>query len=102
MFVLPLLLVILTIDATLVCEQLGYYVYIGSIVAFMLLKPLDIAGGTAYSSTAYGAGSGPIYLTEVLCTSSKTHLLQCNSAPILSGGCSHSEDAGVKCEGIVL
>ena len=61
-----------------------------------------IAGGTAYFHAYYGAGSGPIYLTDVSCTSSKTSLLQCNSAPILSGGCSHSEDAGVKCEGIVL
>ena len=58
------------------------------------------AGGIAYSSTAYGAGSGPIYLTDVSCTSSKTSLLQCNSDPILSSGCTHSEDAGVKCEGV--
>ena len=61
---------------------------------------LDITVGTAYSNVYYGAGSGPIYLTDVLCTSSKTHLLQCKSDPILSGGCSHSEDAGVKCEGM--
>ena len=61
---------------------------------------LDIAGGTAYSNAYYGVGSGPIYLTDVSCTSSKTSLLQCNSDPILSGSCTHSEDAGVKCEGI--
>ena len=58
------------------------------------------AAGIAYSNALYGSGSGPIYLTDVSCTSSKTSLLQCNSDPILSGGCSHPEDAGVKCEGI--
>ena len=57
-------------------------------------------GGTAYSNAYYGAGSGRIYLTDVSCTSSSTSLLQCNSGPILSSTCSHSEDAGVKCEGI--
>ena len=56
-------------------------------------------GGIAYSNAQYGAGSGPIYLTDVLCTSSQTSLLQCNSEAILSGSCTHSEDAGVKCEG---
>ena len=53
-----------------------------------------------YQSSLYGAGSGPIFLTDVLCTNSETSLLQCNSDPILSSGCSHSEDAGVKCEGM--
>ena len=58
-----------------------------------------IIAGTAYSNAQYGAGSGPIYLTEVSCTGTETSLLQCNSDPILSSGCSHAEDAGVKCEG---
>ena len=61
---------------------------------------IHTAGGIAYSNAQYGAGSGPIYLNDVSCTNTKTSLLQCNSDPILSGGCSHSEDAGVKCEGI--
>ena len=56
--------------------------------------------GIAYSNAQFGIGSGPIYLTDVSCSSSKTSLLQCNSDPILSSGCTHSEDAGVKCEGI--
>ena len=58
--------------------------------------------GAAYSDAYYGAGSGLIYLTDVSCTSTETRLLQCNSDPILSGGCSHSEDAGVKCEGMTI
>ena len=58
-----------------------------------------IVDGAAYSNAYYGVGSGPIYLTDVSCTSSSTSLLQCNSDPILSSECSHLEDAGVKCEG---
>ena len=59
----------------------------------------QIIGGIAYSNIQYGSGSGPIYLIDVLCTGSETSLLQCNSDPIHSSGCTHSEDAGVKCEG---
>ena len=58
-----------------------------------------VLGIIAYGNAQYGSGSGPIYLTDVSCTSSKTSLLQCKSDPILSRGCTHSEDAGVKCEG---
>ena len=54
----------------------------------------------AYSNALFGAGSGPIYLTDVSCSGSETSLLQCNSDPILSSGCTHLEDAGVKCEGL--
>ena len=60
----------------------------------------DNVGGTANSNAYYGVGSGPIYLTDVSCTSNETSLLQCISNPILSNGCSHLGDAGVKCEGM--
>ena len=115
-------------DATVVCIQLGYaytgskyfyqhmyilcipthwysvfyYVYMQwnrFIVSTFSPCPLDVAGGIAHSNAYYGSGSGPIYLTNVACTSSSTSLLQCPSDPILSGSCTHSEDAGVKCEG---
>ena len=70
-------------------------------VGYLYLKFLICnIDGIAYSSARYGAGSGPIYLTEVLCTSTETSLLRCKSDPILSGNCSHAEDAGVKCEGM--
>ena len=53
----------------------------------------------AYSSAHFGAGSGPIFLDDVQCSSSSNQLLECSSRPILTHGCSHSEDAGVGCEG---
>ena len=54
---------------------------------------------TAYSNAHFGAGSGPIFLDDVHCTSSSSHLLECRSLPILSHNCLHSADAGVGCEG---
>ena len=57
------------------------------------------AGGIAYSNGFFGAGTGPIYLDDVACTSSASQLLECSSRPILTHNCLHSADAGVGCEG---
>ncbi|KAL5499890.1 hypothetical protein EMCRGX_G011357 [Ephydatia muelleri] len=71
-------------DATTVCKQLGY-AYTGS--------------GIAFSNAQYGVGTGPIFLSNVQCTSSKSTLVLCTSNPILSApACTHSRDAGVRCE----
>ena len=56
-------------------------------------------GGTAYSNAYFGAGTGPIYLDDVACTSSDSQLLECSSRPILTHNCFHSADASVGCEG---
>ena len=57
-------------------------------------------GGRAYSNAHFGAGSGPIFLDDVQCTSTTSQLLECPSRPILSHNCLHSADAGVGCEGM--
>ena len=57
------------------------------------------SGGRAYSNAHFRAGSGPIFLDDVQCTSSSSKLLECPSRPILSHNCLHSDDAGVGCEG---
>ena len=57
------------------------------------------AAGRAFSNADFGAGSGPIFLDNVQCTSSSSQLLECPSRPILFHNCHHSADAGVGCEG---
>ena len=56
-------------------------------------------GGIAYSNAFFGAGTGPIYLDDVGCTSHANKLLECFSRPILEHNCLNSADAGVRCEG---
>lgn len=46
----------------------------------------------------YDPGSGPIYLDEVRCTGSEPSIVNCSSSR--QHDCDHSEDAGVRCEGI--
>ena len=60
---------------------------------------LYVTGGIPYNNAFFGAGTGPIYLDDVVCTSSDSQLLECSSRPILRHNCTHSTDAGVGCEG---
>ena len=61
---------------------------------------VHFAGGLAYSNAWFGAGTRPIYLDDVACTSSASQLLECSSRPILSHNCLHTADAGVGCKGM--
>ena len=58
--------------------------------------------GIPYYNAYFGAGTGPIYLDDVACTSSVNQLLECSSNPVLAHNCDHHADAGVGCEGKVL
>ena len=61
---------------------------------------LYFIAGRAFSNAFFGAGTGPIYLDEVQCSSSSSQLLECSSRPIGSHDCLHTADAGVGCEGM--
>lgn len=68
-------------DAGVVCRQFGY-----------------LFGGVAYRSAHFGEGSGPIWLDNIGCSGSETHLLDCPHQTDTSED-SHSEDVGVACNG---
>ena len=97
-----------SVDATVVCKQLGY-AYTGSeckccsdvIWTYLHLCCFTCdTGGTPYYNAFFGAGTGPIYLDDVACTSSASQLLECSSSPVLVHDCDHHADAGVGCEGM--
>ena len=70
-------------DAGVVCRQLGF----GS-------------SGTAIGSAGFGQGSGSIWLDSVTCTGSELMLVNCSHLGVgVTEDCSHSNDAGVKCNG---
>ena len=66
----------------------------------LFIRLLLCIAGKVYSNAHFGAGSGKVWLEDVACTTSKTKLLQCSSSPIGQETCSHSDDAGVGCEGM--
>ena len=91
-------------DATVVCKQLGFsnnrseLVHSTTVQCSFPNMELSYVDGRPFRNAHFGAGSGPIFLDEVECTSG-TRLLECSSRPILSHDCLHSDDAGVACLG---
>ena len=68
-------------DATVVCHQLGY---LRAVRAPML--------------SAFGAGSGLSWYSNVECTGTEMSLTQCSkSLSSFGSACSHLQDAGVAC-----
>ncbi|XP_072566342.1 antigen WC1.1-like isoform X2 [Paramormyrops kingsleyae] len=72
-------------DAQVVCRQLGC--------------------GTAleaHGNSAFGQGTGTIWLNEVNCRGDELHLWDCPHSLQVQWNCSHKEDAGVTCAGSSL
>ena len=54
-----------------------------------------------YRNAYFGRGTGPIFIQQLTCSGSESSLLQCYwTAYQYNYGCSHYEDAGVRCEGM--
>ena len=86
-------------DANLVCKQLGHSSsskrkcklnHIGYVMFFCL----DAA---SYSNAYFGQSGGPVHITNVECFGNESGLLNCSYSNIVT--CSHSDDAGVLCQG---
>ena len=71
-----------SVDVGVVCRQLGFGSY-----------------GTALTGSSVTDGTGAIWLDNVHCTGTETHILSCSSNSVGTHNCVHSEDAGVRCYG---
>ena len=70
------------LDARVVCKQLGFGSY-----------------GFALTGNSVPDGSGTIWLDNLRCSGSETHILTCPRNSLGVHDCGHSEDAGVRCYG---
>ena len=70
-------------DAAVVCRQLHF-----------------TGASEALRLSAFGQGTGPIWLDNVLCTGSEQQLSDCPHNGFGTHNCIHSEDAGVRCRGM--
>ena len=62
--------------------------------------PVAHTDAVAFSRAHFGAGTGTIYLDNVGCTGSETRLIDCSRGTTVSCLGGHSEDAGVRCQGL--
>ena len=73
-----------------------------TVFIYIILQTLCLPDVVALGRAYFGSGSGEIYLDSVVCNGSEGALLQCTASPIGVHNCDHSEDAGVRCGGILI
>ena len=67
-------------DANVVCRQLGFTQAI-----------------KAYSGAAHGQGTGPIWMDDIACSGSESHIYDCRHRGWGNNDCTHARDASVQC-----
>ena len=66
-------------------------------ICFHFIASYDCLGSVARLYGSSAQGTGPIVLTNVLCTGVEQTLLECPGTPLDVGSCNHNDDAGVTC-----
>lgn len=64
----------------MVCRQLGF-----------------TQASQAYSGASHGQGNGPIWMDDVACLGSESHIYDCRHLGWGNNSCTHSKDASVQC-----
>ena len=54
----------------------------------------------AYGQAYFGEGNGDIYIVNFQCNGSENYLEDCPASEVGVHDCTHSEDAGVRCQGM--
>ena len=94
-----------TREATVICRQLGFdtlseYKMICACVYSCNCNHMNIIidiVSIKRASTAFGVGTGPIFLDNLACNSDDSNLLECPHNTLHQ--CQHSDEAGVQCYG---
>ena len=83
-------------------EILGIRVVISiKVIVLNILLVLTIqTDAVAFSGAHFSTGTGTIYLDDVACTGSETNLTNCPRSSSVYCRYGHSEDAGVRCQGL--
>ena len=88
-----------TVDAQVVCNQLGFArTGISCNITVQTIPHYIISLVGAVAVTTFAAGSGSIFLDNVQCSGSESRLIDCSHSGIGTHNCVHSEDAGVRCQ----
>ena len=68
----------------------------------MVCRQLGFQEATqAYREATHGQGTGPIWIDNLACSGSESHLYDCQHNGWGSHNCNHNEDASVQCSSLV-
>ena len=56
---------------------------------------------SSFSLSHFGGGTGGIFLDNVACSGSESRLIDCSHSGIGVHNCDHTDDAGVRCYGML-
>ena len=64
----------------------------------------NILGAEAFVNAHFGRGTGPLLLDRLGCTGHEANLLSCyhRGIEVIGYNCTHSDDAGIRCQGVVI
>lgn len=62
---------------------------------------LQYVDALVVSTANYGQGNGQLFVTNVDCNGEEKSILECGH-DLYTSHCSHSEDAGVRCTGMLF
>ena len=86
-------------DAQVVCKELGYSPY-GITNTCLYIEILVICTGAVPTYNCYTEGQLPFGITDINCTGSEEHLVNCSHSKAASHNCNSYDDASVVCQGI--
>ena len=73
-----------------------YYVLLVLILCYFFV------GAQVLYRAYFGQGTGSIHLDDLFCNSSESRLIDCRHNGISVHNCAHSEDAGLRCQGMYI
>ena len=97
-------------DARVACRQLGFPTTGDQFLLVMFVCDMHslclscaiFVGAQALYLARFGQGTGPIHLDNLICNSSESRLINCPHSGIGVHNCAHSEDAGLRCQGMSI
>ena len=70
------------------------------VTGLLIKDAFMLTDAVAFSTAHFGAGTGTIYLNRVGCSGSEINLTNCTRGLTVSCFGGHSQDAGVRCQGL--
>ena len=78
------------------------YKYIAGIYLYNTHTHTHTIGSIPVRNATFGEGEGSILLDNLRCWGNESSLIECDSNGIGNHNCDHTEDAGVRCEGVCI